>query len=184
MKPVLKNVNGKIVGMALSEDAHNQFDIVWDSKQGAAIVTAKEWVDLKKGGKYKVTPVFQVETAGGIVEVATAKPVVISPKQSKIKTSKLAVQELRLSSYRTSAKATLKAISPAKAEILDMTQKTLNDKFVVTYDAQSDTISVRLADTRGLKANSTYKITMELEVKDYSVNTKKQTIVIPVKVVK
>lgn len=183
MKPVLKNVNGKIVGMALSEDASNQFDIVWDSAQGAAVVTAKEWVDLKKGGKYKVTPVFQVETAGGIVDVA-AKTVTISPKQSKIKTSKLAVQELRLSSYGTSAKATLKATSPAKAEILDMTQKTLNDKFVVTYDAQSDTVTVRLVDTRGLKANSTYKITMELEVKDYSVNTKKQTITIPVKVVK
>lgn len=183
MKPVLKNVNGKIVGMALSEDAHNQFDIVWDSAQGAAVVTAKEWVDLKKGGKYKVTPVFQVETEGGIVEVA-AKTVTISPKQSKVKTNAVAVQELRLSSYGTPAKATLKATSPAKADILGMTQMTLNDKFKVTYDAQSDTISVRLVDTRGLKANSTYKITMELDIKDYSVNTKKQTITIPVKVVK
>ena len=183
MKPVLKNVNGKIVGMALSEDAHNQFDIVWDGAQGAAVVTAKEWVDLKKGGKYKVTPVFQVETEGGIVEVA-AKAVTISPKQSKVKTNKLAVQELRLSSYGTPAKATLKATSPAKADILGITQKTLNDKFVVTYDEQSDTISVRLVNTRGLKANSTYKITVELDIKDYSVNTKKQTVTIPVKVVK
>ncbi|MCM1090925.1 MAG: hypothetical protein NC092_05235 [Butyrivibrio sp.] len=183
VKPVLKNLNGKIVGMALSEDASNQFEIAWDSAQGAAVVTAKELVDLKKGGKYKVTPVFQVETKGGIVNIA-AKTITISPKQSSVKTTKLAVQELRLSSYSTSTKTAFKATSPAKAEILGMTQKTLVDKFAVTYDASSDTVSVRIVDTRGLKANSTYRITVELDIKDYSVNTKKQTVTIPVKVVK
>ncbi|MCM1091766.1 MAG: pectinesterase family protein [Butyrivibrio sp.] len=184
VKPVLKNLNGKVVGMVLADDASNQFNVAWDSTNGAAVITAKEWVDLKKGGKYKVTPVFQVELNGGIVEIPVAKMLTIVPKQSSVKTTKLAVQELRLSSSGMAAMTTLKATSPAKAEILDMTQMNNTDKFAVSYDAQSDTVSVKLLTTRGLKANTTYKITMTLDVKDSGVNVKKQTIVVPVKVVK
>ena len=184
VKPVLKNLNGKVVGMYLADDASNQFDVAWDSANGAAVITAREWVDLKKGGKYKVTPVFQVELNGGIVDIPTAKMLTIVPKQSAVKTTKLATQELRLSSYSATAMTTLKATSPAKAEILGMTQMNNTDKFVVDYDAQSDTIVVRLLDTRGLKANGTYKITMALDVKDSGVNVKKQTIIVPVKVVR
>ncbi|MDE6700882.1 MAG: hypothetical protein K2K10_07735, partial [Acetatifactor sp.] len=85
VKPVLKNLNGTVINMYLKDDASNQFDVTWDSEKAAAVVSAKELTDMKKGGKYKVTPVFQVQLENGVVEVE-AKTITITPKSSNVKT--------------------------------------------------------------------------------------------------
>ncbi|MDE7253500.1 MAG: hypothetical protein K2O32_11235 [Acetatifactor sp.] len=182
VKPTLKNLNGTIVGMELKDDASNQFDVTWDSAKASAVIKAKEGIDLKKGGKYKVTPVFLVQTNGGVVEIQPNRMITITPKQSSVKTTTVLPLETRLSAPRVSAKTTVKAKSPAKAEILDMIQMNNTENFVVSYDAQSDTLTAKIIDTAGLKAGSTYRITMALEVQDSGVNVKKQTITVPVKV--
>ncbi|MDE6701551.1 MAG: hypothetical protein K2K10_11170, partial [Acetatifactor sp.] len=126
---------------------------------------------------------FQVQLENGVVEVE-AKTITITPKSSNVKTTPILPMETRLSAPSVTATASVKAKSPAKAEILGMTQMNYLDQFVVEYDAQSDTLFVQLADTAGLKANSTYKITMTLDIQDAGVNVKKQTITVPVKVLK
>ncbi len=183
VKPTVKNLNGKVVGMRLDKQASNQFDVEWNSTKGAAVVTVKEGIDMKKGGKYKVTPTFIVETAGENVEVV-AKTITIAPKQSNLKTTKLATMEVRLSAPNVAARATYKATSPAKAEILDMVQVNELKNFAVTYDCESDTIAVKIVNSADLKANKTYKIKVELVAEGAAVNAKAQTVTIPVKVVK
>jgi len=183
VKPTLKNLNGKVVGMKLNDDASNQFNVEWDSAKGAAVVTVKEDIDMKKGGKYKVTPTFIVETNGGDVEVA-AKTITIAPKQSTLKVTKLDVLETRLSATRTAATATFKATSPAKAEILELKQLTNTKNFKVTYDELSDTVSVKIINRAGLKAGTTYKIQVAMDVEGAGVNTKDQMTTLTVKVLR
>ena len=180
--PNLRNVNGKVVGMTLADDGSNLFNVEWNSAKGAAIVTAKEEVDMKKGGRYKVTPIFQVETEGGIVEVTATRPINIVPKQSNLRFTRLDVMEARLSNTDIPARAVMKATSPANAEILEMVQTTNLDNFDVNYDFRSGALTVRIIDAAGLKAGSTYRITLEVNVKDSGVNVKPQRITVPVKV--
>lgn len=183
VKPTLNKLNGKVVGVKLNEHASNQFEVEWNSTKGAAVVTVKEDIDMKKGGKYKVTPTFIIETNGGDVEV-TAKTITIVPKQSTVKTTKLDTLEVRLSAPRTAATATFAATSPAKAEILALTQLNETKNFKVTYDELSNTVSVSIANRAGLKVGKTYKIKVAMEIEGAGVNTKQQTVVIPVKVLK
>lgn len=183
LKPTMKNLNGRIIGIVLDDDASNQFEAAWDSSLNTAVITAKEGIDLKKGGRYKVTPTFIVETNGGDVEVA-AKAITIVPKQaSSIKVTNLTgALELTLSEY-VYAKATFKAVSPAKANILSLEQTNYLDNFVVDYDELSDTVTVVIRDNAGLKAGSTYKINVLMYIEGAGVNTKPQKVTIPVKVV-
>lgn len=183
VKPTLKNLNGKVVGIILNDDASNQFEAEWNSAKGAAVITVKEDIDMKKGGKYKVTPTFIVETNGGDVEVA-AKTIVIKPKQSTLKVTKLDVLETRLSATRTAATATFKATAPASAEILELKQLTNTKNFKVTYDELSDTVSVKIINRAGLKAGATYKIQVAMEVEGAGVNTKNQMTTLTVKVLR
>ena len=183
LKPTLKNLNGTVVGVKLNDDASNQFNVVWNSAKGAAVVTAKAGIDLKKGVNYKVTPTYIVETNGGNVEVVD-KAININPKQSTLKTTKLDILETRLSVPEIAARATFKATSPAKAEILDVVQVNGFENFAVSYDCESDTIAVEIVDAAGLKANATYSIKVQLMVEDAAVNAKAQAITLKVKVVK
>lgn len=182
--PTLKNLNGRIIGVVLDDDASNQFEAVWDSAKNAAVVTAKEGIDMKRGGKYKITPTFIVETNGGDVEVA-AKTIVISPRQSAtIKVTNLVnALEVKLSDS-TPAKATFKAVSPANANILELEQTNYQNQFSVIYDELSDTITVSILDRADLKAGSTYKINVRMYVEGAGVNTKPQVVTVPVKVSK
>ncbi len=181
LTPAIRNLNGIIVGMSLADDASNQFDVEWDSAKGAAVITAKEEIDLKKGTRYKVTPIYEIELEYGTVEV-TGRSFNIVPKQSTVKTTALSVLETRLSTG-SPAMTTVVATSPAKAEILGMTQVSELDRFEIDYDAQSGNLAVYVLDGAAVKTGTTYRIAVELEVKDAGVNTKAQKITIPVKVV-
>ena len=183
VKPNLKNLTGTVVGMTLDDDASNLFNVKWDKSKGSAVVTAKKEVDMKKGVRYKVTPVFLVETVGGVVKVP-ARAINIIPKQSNVKLTKIPMMEARLSATGTPARTIVKATSPANVEILDMVQMNNTDNFKAKYDASSGTFTVKIIDAAGLKAGSTYKITMALDVKDAGVNTKQQMVTVSVKVLK
>ena len=76
----------------------------------------------------------------------------------------------------------MKVKSPSNAEIVEAVQTNYIENFKVSYDPRSGALAVRIIDPAGLKANSTYRITLELNVKDSGVNVKPQKITIPVKV--
>ena len=197
----LRNMNGQIVGMRFGNDstlkknasqykaefaATNLFDIEWQydnaTKQGSAIVTLKDDASYRVNGKYKVTPVFQIATGSGVVEVA-AKPITIVTKQSAVKFASAPVLEVKLSKPDVPGTANMAISSPQNLELNEMEQLTMKDNFEVDYDPNSGDIHVSIVDCTGLKANKVYNVVLGVSPVGAGIGTKQQTVTVKVRVI-
>ena len=197
----LRNMNGQIVGMRFGNDstlkknasqykpewaAANLFDIEWKydnaTKQGCAIVTLKEDASYRVNGKYKVTPIFQIATGSGVVEVA-AKPITIVTKQTAVKFKSVPVLEAKLSKPDVPGTANMTLGSPANLVLNEMEQLTMKDNFELDYDPNSGDISVSIINCAGLKANKIYTVKLGVNPEGAGSGTKQQTITVKVRVI-
>ena len=198
----LKDLNGTIVGMKFGDNyisladkakykaefgADNMFDVAWDDSSNAAIVTLKEDGIYRVNGKYKVVPVFVVETAYDVVEVP-AKAITIVTKQSNVKFSKLPALEARLSALTdgntdAAVSEVMTVTAPANAEIESLVQTTGLKNFKVDYSDKLN-LKVYITNTAGLKANKTYSIKLNVNPVGRGAGARQQVLVLKVKITK
>ncbi|MDE7269711.1 MAG: hypothetical protein K2N81_04480, partial [Acetatifactor sp.] len=197
----LRNMNGEIVGMRFGNDstlkknasqykpefaAASLFDIEWQydnaTKQGSAIVTLKDDASYRVNGKYKVTPIFQIATGNGVVEVA-AKPITIVTKQTAVKFASAPVLEVKLSKPDVPGTTNMAISSPKNLELNEMEQLTMKDNFEVDYDPNSGDVSVSIVNCAGLKANKVYNVVLGVNPVGAGTGTKQQTVTVKVRVI-
>lgn len=130
----------------------------------------------------KVTPIFQIATGSGVVEVA-AKPITIVTKQTAVKFASAPVLEVKLSKPDVPGTANMALSSPTNLVLDEMEQLTMKDNFEVDYDPNIGDIRVSIVNCAGLKANKVYNIVLGVNPAGAGSGAKQQTVTVKVIVI-
>lgn len=193
--PTIKNLNGEITNIQMAGPDANQF-VLKENENGSIQVQAKEGVIFRTDCKYQIQFVFTLKTEKGIQQIAT-KMLSIKVKQGKVSLKaqqtdgiyplKSAFKE---NGYALNAK--LSVLQPQGVEIQNIRLIDTTDSFeLLNWTVDENGIihmPIVLTETEArqklnLKLKKTYKLKLEVELKDAAGNLKPVSTNLKIKVV-